>query len=263
MDVSLPGGGVELVRRARAGHPDLHIVMFSGHDEASMQEDMLAAGADSYVFKTGRLKPLIAAMDSPPPRSGPAARDVPGLPAEAQARRRHEVFCYRDDQELVPVLAANAAAALANGGRFALVATAEHRAGLRALLPPDSIDRATDEGRFVELDAEQTLATFIRHGVPDPILFDRTVGAAIRSQAAHPGVLHAWGETVSLLWGQGNLVGTLRLEQLWTDLQRKVAFDLVCGYRIADQSGTRGFTAICDLHGDQSQGRELHTRHAG
>jgi len=58
MDVSLPGGGVDLVRSARAGHPDMHIVMFSGHDEASMQADMLAAGADCYVITTGRLKPL-------------------------------------------------------------------------------------------------------------------------------------------------------------------------------------------------------------
>ena len=39
MDVSLPGGGVELVRSARAGHPDMQIVMFSGHDEATMQAE--------------------------------------------------------------------------------------------------------------------------------------------------------------------------------------------------------------------------------
>ena len=138
--------------------------------------------------------------------------------------------------ELVPHLAATATAALADGGRFVVVATGEHRAALRAALPADIVDRATAEGRFVDLDADQALAGFMRRGVPDPILFDRTVGATIRAQASAPGALHAWGEMVSLLWDQGNLIGTLRLEQLWTELQRRVAFDLVCGYRIEDQS---------------------------
>jgi hypothetical protein len=65
---------------------------------------------------------------------------------------------------------------------------------------------------------------------------------------------------VSLLWEQGNLVGTLRLEQLWTELQRRVAFDLVCGYRLEDLSGaTRGgFAAIGDLHPGISGDRARH-----
>jgi DNA-binding NarL/FixJ family response regulator len=41
MDLSLPGGGAELVRRARAASPDLQIVMFSGHDEAKLPAGML------------------------------------------------------------------------------------------------------------------------------------------------------------------------------------------------------------------------------
>jgi CheY-like chemotaxis protein len=261
MDVSLPGGGAELVRGARAGHPNMHIVMFSGHDEASMQADMLAAGADCYVIKTGRLKPLIEAMDSPSAaRSEPASREVPAIGRRhsaggdrhgvAAGRHGHEVFCYRDDAELVPHLTATATTALADGGRLVVVATGEHRAALRAALPAGIVNRATADGRFIDLDADQALAGFMRRGLPDPVLFDRTIGAIIRAQASAPGALHAWGEMVSLLWEQGNLVGTLRLEQLWTELQRRVAFDLVCGYRIADQSGaTRGgFAAIGDLH---------------
>jgi CheY-like chemotaxis protein len=277
MDVSLPGGGVELVRSARAASPDLQIVMFSGHDEAAVQADMLAAGADSYVIKTGRLKPLIEALVSGPrPRAGGPPRDGP-TPRSHQLSRsidpvlagggdhRHRAFFYGDDRELVPHLAATAAAALAGPGRFMVVATREHRAALRASLPTDMIDHAIGDGRFVDLDADQTLGLFMRRGMPDPILFDRTVGAAIRAQAAGPGHLHAWGEMVSLLWDQGNLIGTLRLEQLWTQLQRSVAFDLVCGYRMTagqDEAGG-GFTAICELHTEFTASHELELRRVG
>ena len=45
-----------------------------------MQADMLAAGADCYVIKIGRLKPLIEAMDSPSAVvREPAVRDVPAI----------------------------------------------------------------------------------------------------------------------------------------------------------------------------------------
>jgi hypothetical protein len=70
---------------------------------------------------------------------------------------------------------------------------------------------------------------------------------------------------------QGNLVGTQRLELLWTELQRRVAFDLVRGYRITDHSGvTRGgFAAIGDLHPEISGDgvldldRDLQSRRVG
>jgi hypothetical protein len=70
---------------------------------------------------------------------------------------------------------------------------------------------------------------------------------------------------VSLLWDQGNLVGTLRLEQLWTQLQRTVAFDLACGYRMAGGQGAAagGFTAICDLHTEFTASRDLELRRVG
>jgi len=132
MDVSLPGGGLELVRSARAASPDLQIVMFSGHNEATVQAEMLAAGADSYVVKTGRLKPLIDALDSNPlPRPGVPARGGPTAGSRQISRfigpvhagggdGGHQAFFYGDDRHLVPQLAATAAATLAGGGFTAI-----------------------------------------------------------------------------------------------------------------------------------------------
>ena len=63
MDFSMPGGGPLLVKAARELHPDLHIIVFSGRQDARTRDAMLDAGANQYVVKTGRLRPLIEALD--------------------------------------------------------------------------------------------------------------------------------------------------------------------------------------------------------
>jgi two-component system response regulator NreC len=63
LDASIPGGGTATARTAKALLPHLHIVVFSGRPDRRLQREMLAAGADQYVVKTGRLRPLIEALD--------------------------------------------------------------------------------------------------------------------------------------------------------------------------------------------------------
>lgn len=62
VDVSMPGGGPELTAAVREENPGLAIIAFSAHTEASIREAMLAAGADEFVVKTGRLAPLREAL---------------------------------------------------------------------------------------------------------------------------------------------------------------------------------------------------------
>ena len=63
MDFSMPGGGPLLVKAARELHPKLHIIVFSGRPDDRTRDAMLDAGANQYVVKTGRLRPLIEALD--------------------------------------------------------------------------------------------------------------------------------------------------------------------------------------------------------
>ena len=63
LDVSMPGGGPDLAKAAKDVHPTMHIVVFSGHREARVKDAMIRAGADQYVVKTGRLRPLLDALD--------------------------------------------------------------------------------------------------------------------------------------------------------------------------------------------------------
>jgi DNA-binding NarL/FixJ family response regulator len=62
VDLNMPGGGPNVVRNARTINPTMHIVVFTGQDGEAVRREMLGAGADQYVVKTGRLTPLIAAL---------------------------------------------------------------------------------------------------------------------------------------------------------------------------------------------------------
>ena len=72
LDVSIPGGGANLAAAAKKIHPELHIIVFSGRHDRRTQRDMLTAGADQYVVKTGRSRLLVEALD----RACPADRRV-------------------------------------------------------------------------------------------------------------------------------------------------------------------------------------------
>ena len=63
LDVSMPGGGPQAARAARELSPRMHIMVFSGRQDTQVRDAMLAAGADQYVVKTGRLRPLLEALD--------------------------------------------------------------------------------------------------------------------------------------------------------------------------------------------------------
>lgn len=62
LDVNMPGGGPGVAAAARVISASLHIVVFSGQSDDVVRHGMLAAGADQYVVKTGRLAPLLQAL---------------------------------------------------------------------------------------------------------------------------------------------------------------------------------------------------------
>jgi CheY-like chemotaxis protein len=64
LDVSMPGGGPQLAAAAKRLRPEMYIIVFSGRQDENVKNAMLAAGADQYLVKTGRLQPLAAALNS-------------------------------------------------------------------------------------------------------------------------------------------------------------------------------------------------------
>ncbi len=62
LDVNMPGGGPSITRELRRRWPGLFILVYSSHGQRRVREQMLDAGADQFVLKTGRLRPLLAAL---------------------------------------------------------------------------------------------------------------------------------------------------------------------------------------------------------
>jgi DNA-binding NarL/FixJ family response regulator len=63
LDVNMPGGGPQTAREIKLIRPSVKIVVFTAHRDDEMRAAMLAAGADDFVVKTGRLGPLRESMN--------------------------------------------------------------------------------------------------------------------------------------------------------------------------------------------------------
>jgi hypothetical protein len=105
-----------------------------------------------------------------------------------------------------------------------VIATKAHRDELCQRLNARgfNVAGAIGQGRYVALDAPETLARFMREGRPDAALFAAVVGSVLgRARGTVESMSSRWvafGEMVALLWAEGKREAALRLEQLWDDL---------------------------------------------
>jgi signal transduction histidine kinase len=148
----------------------------------------------------------------------------------------HVVQFYGEDGFLLAELSRFIGTALEAGEAAVVIATKEHRDGLARTLKAWGLDtaRAIAQGRYVSLDAAETLAKITPGGWPDAIRFAEVVGRVMaRVAAATEGETRpvaAFGEMVALLWAEGKPEAAIRLEQLWNDLARTYSFSLRCAY---------------------------------
>ena len=63
LDVNMPGGGPDVVRAVRRICPTVQIMVFSSGTSRRLRSEMLTVGADDYVIKTGRLRPLLDGLN--------------------------------------------------------------------------------------------------------------------------------------------------------------------------------------------------------
>src|SRR5207245_1716418 len=143
---------------------------------------------------------------------------------------------------------------LAAGDAAVLIATAAHREGVEQVLRKRGLEigQAARQGRFIALDATDTLAQFMVERLPDEGRFRKVIGATLaRAAASVAGEgrrIAAVGEMVNILWATGNYEGALRLEQLWNQLANEHSFSLLCAYPISGFNSakhTDAFLKIC------------------
>src|ERR1700688_435614 len=93
----------------------------------------------------------------------------------------HVVQFYGEDRFLLDELSRFIGNALGAGKSAVVIATQEHREGLDQRLQAWGLDtaRAVAQGRYLPLDAAETLSQIMHDGSPDPSRFAMVVGNAI------------------------------------------------------------------------------------
>jgi hypothetical protein len=164
----------------------------------------------------------------------------------------HAVRFYQDDASLCRIVSAFIGDGLAANQPAVVIATPSHRAGILDELRSLSFDGARLEatGELQLLDAERTLAAFMRHGSPDPVAFGAAVGAVLqRARTVRPdATVRAYGEMVDWLWRRDATDAAIRLEELWNELANSHPFSLLCGYSLGNSYRQGAYEQICHQH---------------
>jgi PAS domain S-box-containing protein len=167
----------------------------------------------------------------------------------------HVVQFYDGDAFLLDALERYLGGALDAGDAALVIATRAHRMGLAARLRARGIDpeELAGRGQYVALDAGECLASVMVGGRPDTARFAEVVGGVIaRVTSSYPQrPLRTFGEMVSLLYDEGNRAAAICLEELWNELQKKLAFSLVCAHAIhsfRSEADDDPFLRVCSQH---------------
>jgi CheY-like chemotaxis protein len=118
-----------------------------------------------------------------------------------------------------------------------------------------NIGGAIEQGRYIPLDAAETISTFVVNSMLDPDRFLKVTGdlilnAAKVAKGERPRVA-ACGECAPLLWAQGNAEAAIRLELLWNEIAKSYDVDVLCGYPLGSFQAGMGsyiFDKLCAAH---------------
>ena len=171
---------------------------------------------------------------------------------KSTGRRAHLVQFYEGDGPLLDTLGNFVADGLEAGGAALVIATAEHRDGLDGRLRALGldVDGASATGRYLAVDAADTLARVVVDGAPDEGRFREVIGELL-DRVSGTGPTRVFGEMVGLLLTAGNAAATIRLEELWNELLSERPFSLFCGYPMRQLGGqplADPVAAICQRH---------------
>jgi DNA-binding NarL/FixJ family response regulator len=281
LDIRLPKlNGIEAARRIRELAPQSKILFVSQESSVDVVQAAFSVGASGYVVKMDAGRELPTAVRAVlrgekfvGPRfaghsfTGPSDARAPESTRRVESfellqrqnleiAHRHEAGFYSDDASLLDGFTQFVGAALKVGNAVIVVATEAHRSGLMPRLQAHGLDiaAAIEQGRYISLDAAETLSTFMVNNLPDPVRFLKVVGDLIMVAAKAAKGEHrvsACGECAPLLWAQGKAEAAIRLERLWGELAETYDVDILCAYPLGSFQGGLGsnmFEKICAEH---------------
>jgi hypothetical protein len=163
----------------------------------------------------------------------------------------HFAQFYYDDRALIDVLAGFIGGGLDAGEGTIIIATSQHVAAAEERLRAAGVDlkAAASEDRYIALDAEATLTSFMVNDWPDAVLFHSLVTQLLTRARGEGRRVSAFGEMVALLWAKGHNGATVNLEFLWNQLCQKEGFSLFCAYpRSGFTEAKQSLLDICKAH---------------
>ena len=261
LDIGIPTlNGIEAARRIRKLAPECKILFLSQESSVDVVQEALGLGALGYVVKSHAGIELLAALgavcqgiqfvgsglsghnfadgtDTQAPDRLCHKEAHPSLaPRKGEITRSHEAQFYSDDASLLVGFTCFIEAALEAGNAAIVIATESHLKSLLLRLQAHGVDSAgaTEQGRYIPLDAAETLSTFMVNDLPDPGRFfkvgrDLIADAAKAAKGKHPRVA-ACGECAPILWAQGKPEAAIQLEHLWDEIAKTHDMDILCGY---------------------------------
>ena len=281
LDIGLPTlNGIEVARRIRQVSPESKIIFVSQESSSDVVQEALGTGALGYVVKSDAGSELlegvnavlrgkqfvgrrfaghdfVGATDATPSQESPTTNALASLQQSIKKTHRHEVRFYSDDEYFLDSFTQFIGAALKTGSAVIVVATESHRNSLLLRLQAHGLDigAAIEQGRYMSLDAAETVASVMVNDVPHPGKFAKVTGDLIAEAAKAVKVEHgrvaACGECAPLLWEQGKAEAAIQLEHLWDEIAKSHGLDVLCAYPLASFQGgvgSRVFEKICAEH---------------
>jgi len=269
LDIGLPTlSGIEAARRIRKLSPGSRILFVSQELSADVVREALATGAAGYVVKMDARSELPIAVDAVLRGGQFVGRRLgdqghrsdsvfPPLERNPEVARRHEAGFYSGDASLLDDITQFIKTALRAGNAAIVIATESHRSSLLPRLQAYGLDTAAaiEQGRYISLDAADTISKFMLNGMPEPVRFLRLLGGVITTAAeamrGEQTRVAVFGECVHLLWAQGNAEAAIQVEKLGNQLAKAYDLDILCGYRLGSVQGgmdSQIFQRICAEH---------------
>jgi PAS domain S-box-containing protein len=181
---------------------------------------------------------------------------VPYLNLSCISEPGHFIQFYDNDAFLLDSLSELVSTDLAAGDTCIFIATQTHQDGLEERLKANGLDLATAQmqGKYISLNAIETLSQLMVGGLPDADRFTEIIGNMIVQATQDQCQVHIFGEMVALLWMEGNHAAALRLEELWNNLYNTLhhfSLFLFCVHPLFSFAGEmhrEQFLNICQQH---------------
>jgi CheY-like chemotaxis protein len=244
LDIGLPTlNGIEVARQMRQVSPTSKILFVSENRSADIIKEALSTGAGGYVVKSDAAGELLPAVDTVLKGKRFLSASLTGHDSSAPMNdhgaaitHSHEVAFYADDSSVVDGYARFIESSLKGGNAVIVVVTESHRASLIPRLEADGVNvaAAIEQGRYIPLDAADTLSRLTVNDIPDPARCTKVVGdlimGAAKGERGANGRVVVCGEIAPTLLSKGNGEGAIKLERLWDEITRGYGVHTLCGY---------------------------------